>query len=582
MTRTKPHGYKIVLPEDPVARHHTRAEDVAAARVEVGRGRLVVTGFVFALAFVGLGLRLVDVTLFPATEETRTARTGAASEPAKRADILDRNGAVLATSLRTYSLYAHPKLIRNHEATAARLAKVLTGVSRRELLKKLNDASPFVWLHRHLTPAQYQRVNALGVAGLDVRPDERRVYPQGRLAAHVLGYTDVDSRGVAGIEKYFNKSLRKGRRPVTLSIDMRLQHILREEVAAAVDRYNARGGVSVVLDTRTGEVLGMVSVPDFDPNDPTASPKRARFNQATKGVYELGSVFKLLTAALALETGTVTLNDRIDVRRPIHIARFTIRDYHPMHRIITVDEVIIHSSNIGAAKMAVAFGGDIQRLFLDRLGLLRPAHIELPEVGAPLYPEHWRKINTMTIGFGHGIAVSPLQFTAAVAATVNGGRLIPPTLIKRKPGEVPAGTRVLSPATSMRIRYLMRQVVLRGTGRRAAVPGYLVGGKTGTADKYTGDGKGVISSFVGAFPINKPRYVMLVMIDKPKGNKETWFKGTGGLVAAPTFARIVERIAPVLKVLPVNEPEYDRRWATMVVNAGEDGLATLGANGRRR
>lgn len=578
MTRT----YTIVLPADDLARHRTRAEDVAAARVEVGRGRLLVTGFLFALGFVGLGLRLVDVTLFPADEEARVASHAAATEPAKRADIVDRNGEVLATSLRTYSLYAHPKLIRSRKAAAARLAKILPDVDRREILKKLEEDSPFVWLHRHLTPAQYQRVNALGIAGLDVRPDERRVYPQGRLAAHVLGYTDVDSRGVAGIEKHFDKQLRMGSEPVTLSIDLRLQHILRDEIATAVERYDAKAGASVVLDVHTGEVLGMVAVPDFDPNDPTAAPKNARFNQATKGVYELGSVFKVLTAALALETGTVTLNDRIDIRAPIRIARYTIRDYHPMNRIATVDEVIVYSSNIGAAKMAVAFGGDIQRLFLDRLGLLRPAHIELPEVGAPLYPEHWRKINTMTIGFGHGIAISPLQFTAAVAATVNGGRLFPPTLVKRKAGETPEGARVLSAATSARIRYLMRQVVLRGTGRRAAVPGYLVGGKTGTADKYAGDRKGVISSFVGAFPINNPRYVVLVMIDKPKGNKETGFKGTGGLVAAPTFARIVERIAPVLKVLPVNEPEYDRSWATMMVNAGEDGFATLGADGRRR
>lgn len=562
-----------------------RREGAAAQRLETGRGRVALASLIFAIAFAGLSARLVDVALLSAGHTPEVAR-GAGTKPAKqRAAILDRNGIILATTLRTYSLYTDATQVPDAEAAAARLRGALPDLKAKDLVRKFRSKRRFIWLRRHLTPAQYQSVNSLGIPGLYVRADKRRVYPLGRLAAHVLGFTDVDNRGLAGVERYFDNRLRKGASPLRLSLDIRLQHVLRSEMVAAIRDYRAEAGTALLLDTNNGEVLAMVSLPDFDPNNATAAPVGSRFNQATLGVYEMGSTFKILNTALALESGTARLADRFDARQPIRVARFRIRDYSPAGRWLSVDEIFVKSSNIGSAKMALAVGGERQRKFLDTLGLLRPAKLELPEIGVPLWPTPWRPINTMTISFGHGVAVTPIQFSASVAATVNGGRLIAPTLVKRADGVRPQGRRVISEGTSRRIRYLMRQVVLRGTGRRAAAPGYLVGGKTGSADKSTGapgKPKGLLSSFIGAFPMQRPRYVLLVMLDEPKGNKQTRFKATGGLVAAPTFAKIVARIAPILKVPPVEEASQDRLWAPMRVKPGVRRIASYRVDGRER
>lgn len=562
-----------------------RREDAAARRLETGRGRVVLASLVFVIAFAGLGLRLVDVAVLGAGHAPEVARRAAAKLPVQRAAILDRNGIILATTLPTYSLYADARQVPNAMAAATHLVRILPNLKHAKLLHKLKSNRRFVWLRRHLTPEQYQSVNSLGIPGLYVRSDKRRVYPLGRLAAHVLGFTDVDNRGLAGVERYFDERLRKGGKPIRLSLDIRLQHVLRHQMAAAIRDYRAKAGTALLLDANNGEVLAMVSLPDFDPNEATTAPLGSRFNQATLGVYEMGSTFKILNTALALETGTARLTDRFDARRPIRIARFRIRDYSPSGRWLSVDEIFVKSSNIGSAKMALAVGGTRQRKFLDTLGLLRPAKIEVPEIGVPLWPKTWRPINTMTISFGHGVAVTPVQFSAAIAATLNGGRLVAPTLVKRAEGERPRGRRVVSEETSRRIRYLMRQVVLRGTGRRAAAPGYLVGGKTGSADKSTGapgKPKGLLSSFIGAFPMHRPGYVLLVMLDEPKGNKDTYYKATGGLVAAPTFAKIVARIAPILKVQPVEEALHDRLWAPMRMKPGVRRIASYRVDGRQR
>jgi len=562
-----------------------RREGAAARRLETGRGRVVLASLIFAVAFAGLGLRLIDVAVLGGGHAPEVARRAAAKAPVQRAAILDRNGIILATTLPTYSLYADARQVPDAMAAATHLVRILPNLKYAKLLRKLKSNRRFVWLRRHLTPDQYQSVNFLGIPGLYVRADERRVYPLGRLASHVLGFTDRDNRGLAGIEKFFDERLRKSGKPIRLSLDIRLQHVLRGEMAAAIGRYRAKAGTAVLLDAVNGEVLAMVSLPDFDPNDATAAPVGNRFNQATLGVYEMGSTFKILNTALALETGVARLTDRFDARQPIRVARFRIRDYSPAGRWLSVDEIFVKSSNIGSAKMALAVGGTRQRKFLNTLGLLSPARIELPEIGVPLWPKTWRPINTMTISFGHGVAVTPIQFSAAVAAMLNGGRLIAPTLVKRADGEQPRGRRVVSEETSRRIRYLMRQVVLRGTGRRAAAPGYLVGGKTGSADKSTGapgKPKGLLSSFMGAFPMHRPRYVLLVMLDEPKGNKETYFKATGGLVAAPTFAKIVARIAPILRVQPVEEALHDRRWAPMRMKPGVRRIASYRVDGRER
>jgi len=559
-----------------------RLEWFAAQRLEFGRNRLVVSAALFAIAFGGLGIRLVDVALFNDGIRQHLVHAAGAQTAQQRAEIVDRNGIILATTLPTYSLYADAKAVQNRQAAAARLARALPDLSTAEIHKQLRTNRRFVWLQRHLTPRQYQAVNSLGIPGIYMRADERRVYPHGRLAAHIVGFTDVDGRGLAGIERKFDAMLGKKRNAVRLTIDVRLQHILREEMKSAIQRYRAKKGSALLLDVRSGEVMAMVSLPDFDPNHPTKAPTGTRFNMNTLGVYEMGSTFKILNTAMALDAGIARLGDRFDARAPIRVASHKIRDYHPRGRWLSVDEIFVYSSNIGSAKMALAAGGKRQKAFLARMGLLSPSSIELPETGLPLSPRNWRPINTMTISFGHGVAVTPIQFGAAIAATVNGGMLHAPTLIKRDAGRAPEATQVLSEDTSMRIRYLMRRNVIRGTGRRAAVPGYLVGGKTGSADKSTGNRKGILSSFIGAFPMHRPRYVLLVMLDEPKGNKETSYKATGGLVAAPTFARIVQRAAPVLGVRPVDESAHDRRWAPFKPGSGVHRVASFRTNGKGR
>ncbi|MBT8003832.1 MAG: penicillin-binding protein 2, partial [Rhodospirillales bacterium] len=323
-------------------------------------------------------------------------------------------------------------------------------------------------------------------------------------------------------------------------------------------RFNALGAAGVILDAETGEVTAMVSLPDYNPNDAGTLQGEAGFNRVTKGVYEMGSTFKLLTAAMALDSGKVSLQDRYDARKPIRIARFRITDYHGKNRWLSVPEILIYSSNIGAAKMAMDLGGKAQKAYLAKLGMLRQSAVELPEVGTPLSPARWRDINTMTISYGHGIAVTPLQMAAAIATVVNGGYYRPPTILKRDKPK-PGGEiihQIFSEKTSSQMRNLMRLVVSRGTGRKANVPGYKIGGKTGTAEKQGNGGyreKALISSFVAAFPIDAPRYVLLVLVDEPKGNKSTYYYATGGWVAAPTIGKLVQRIAPMIGIRPVLE-----------------------------
>jgi cell division protein FtsI (penicillin-binding protein 3) len=433
---------------------------------------------------------------------------------------------------------------------------VLPDLDRGRLLRRLTADRSFVWIRRKLTPRQHYRINRLGIPGLDFVREQRRVYPHGRLVAHILGQTDIDNRGIAGIERSFDRILRQYRAPLALSIDLRVQHLVREELAAAVAEFQALGGCAIVLDVATGELLALVSLPDFDPDASTDGAAEARFNRATLGIYEMGSSFKLLTVAMALDLGVVGLDGGYDATHPLRVARYTITDYHPKARWLTVPEILIYSSNIGAAKMARDVGVARQRAFLERLGMLRPASIELPEVGKPLVPSPWRAINTLTVAYGHGLAVSPLQLTAAVAALVNGGVLHPPTLLRQDEGAVGTGERVLKPNTSAQMRHLMRLVVERGTGRKAQVPGYLVGGKTGTAEKLGSDGRyardALFSSFVAAFPIDAPRYALVVALDEPKGNALTHGYATGGWVAAPVIARVIERLAPLVGIEPLD------------------------------
>lgn len=544
-----------------VVARRRRMEGIRKQALETGRTRLLVAGMVMTMAFAAVAGRLVDLAVLEGGYEPRTARGGGGESPASgRANIIDRNGMILATSLPTVSLYADPTEVLDPEEAVDALVAVLPEADRGELAKKLTGKGRFVWLARNLTPKQHYRINRLGLPGIGFHKGERRVYPHGALASHVLGLTDIDGRGVAGMERQFDRELRSREGALRLSIDLRVQSAMRDELAAAMAEFKAIGAAGLVMDAVSGEILAMVSLPDYDPNQPSLMPANAAFNRAAKGVYEMGSTFKLFTAAMALDSGTVDLNDGYDASRPIRISRFTISDYHAKNRWLSVPEILVYSSNIGAAKMAMDVGTDGQRQYLRRFGLTRPAALELPEVGSPLLPEVWRPINTMTISYGHGISVSPVQLVAGVASLINGGLYRSPTLLKADPGKTPPGRRVIAEETSKQMRGLMRLVVSQGTGRKADVAGYLVGGKTGTADKSSRRGyaeSATLSSFIGAFPMNDPRYVVLAMLDEPVGNKRTFNYATGGWVAAPAVGKVISAMAPMLGLAPVSEAGFE-------------------------
>ena len=531
-----------------------QVEGVRKQALEMGRSRLIVAGTLIMMAFVAISIRLVDLMVLGGAAEPRIASAYMTIRaPATRADIVDRNGILIATSLPTASLYADPKSVQGAADVVEQLSGVLPDLNRQDILAKLTSKRRFVWLKRNLTPDEQYAVNRLGIPGISFQREERRIYPHGPLMSHVVGLTDTDGRGIAGVERFFDGVLDGAEQPFQLSLDVRVQAIVRDELMRTMEEFSAIGAAGVVMDVNTGEVISMVSLPDFDPNVPGVADFDSVFNRAAKGVYEMGSTFKLFTAAMALDVGVIGLDEGYDASEPIRVARFTISDYHAENRWLSVPEILIHSSNIGAAKMAMDVGTERQQQYLGSLGLLQPADIELPEVGSPLKPAPWREINTMTISFGHGIAVSPLQLTNGIATLVNGGVQRRPTVLKIEHGSAIPGERVLSEDTSLKMRALMRLVVQRGTGKNADTDGYLVGGKTGTADKqvagkYSRNSR--IASFVGAFPINDPRYVVLVVVDEPKGTKRTFNYATGGWVAAPAVGNIVASMGPMMGIKP--------------------------------
>ena len=536
-----------------------RLDGVRMQALETGRSRLLATALAFIVAFGVIGVRMIDVSVLDRNPARPLVAPQAREDGVEmeRADIADRNGVLLASSLPTVSLHARPDDLRDAkvdvEAAAAKLVAVLPELDLEETIERLSSSRQFVYLKRNLTPRQQYDVNALGIPGLLFDKGERRIYPHGNLVSHVVGMTDVDNKGVAGIEKRFENALKESHEPLGLSIDVRVQTIVRNELARSVEEFSAVGGTGMVMDVRTGEVLAMVSLPDFDPNDPPPATDPAMFNRATKGSYEMGSTFKLFNTALALDSGRIFLTSTFDATKPLVFANHTIHDDHGLNRWLSVPEILIHSSNIGSARMALEIGTDAQRAFLGRIGMLTPPSIELPEVGAPLIPNPWREINTITISFGHGLSVTPLQLLAGVATLVNGGEYHPPTLLARGPDEETPGVRIISTKTSDMMRGLMRLVVTDGTGRKADVAGYEVGGKTGTAEKAANGGyrhKSVLSSFVAAFPMDNPRYAVLIMVDEPQATKEAHGFITAGWTAAPAVSRVIAQIAPLMGLMP--------------------------------
>src|SRR5271169_4616815 len=496
----KPPPCVAVVPDGP-----------AKQALEACRTRLLVAGALFGLVFAVVALRLAEiVAVGGGTAESQIGRFRILTAPVpNHADIVDRNGNVLAATLDSPSLYANPKQIVDAAEATNKLVRVFPTLGAAEVYAKLTSGKSFVWIRRHLTPAEQYSVNQLGIPGLEFEHEERRVYPDAALTSHVVGYTGIDNAGFAGVERALDGVLKERREPLQLSLDVRLQYILHEELQRVIDDFTAKGGAGLIMDVNSGQILAMASLPDFDPNrpgipdpgNPTVTVADRMFNRNTLGVYELGSIFKIFTVAMALDYGTSTLASTYDATHNIHIGRFTIGDYHGKHRVLNVPEILMYSSNIGAAKIAMTAGGQRQREFLSRIGLLRAPKIEVSEVAAPHFPAKWREVNVMTIAFGHGISVTPLSFASGAAALVNGGVLRQATLVKQPHDDVPPGEQVISPKTSEQMRKLMRLVVEHGTGTQAAAPGYMVGGKTGTAEKISGRHyaeKKLLSSFVGS------------------------------------------------------------------------------------
>ena len=481
----------------------------------------------------------------------------------QRSRIQDRRGRILADNVYRKAAYADPKKIQDLEATLQGLAEIFPTLDMDDLRRRLSNKNrSFVYIKRGLTPKEEQAVWNLGEPGLEFLAEQHRVYPKGNLTAHVVGFNDIDTVGRAGVEAYFDPSLQQGVAPLELSIDVGIQHIVAEELAATIEEFEAPAGAAILLDANTSEVLSLVSLPDYDPYNPGAQSQAQLRNRATFETYELGSVFKVFTVAAALESGAVREDEEIDVTGPLQIGPHTIKDFKPYNGKMDPKTILSKSSNIGSAKMALRVGNRAQKRFLSSLGLLTHAEIEVQEVSAPKYPSNWRKTQTITISYGHGIAASPLQVANAFAAVVNGGIYRPATLVKRDPtAPLHDGNRVISEQTSIKVRKMLDHVVREGTGGNAGAEGYRVGGKTGTADKpsrgaYNEDAR--IATFLGAFPIEDPKYVLLVMVDEPLPQEYTYGYATGGWVAAPAFKRIVERTAPILgieQILPAEESD---------------------------
>jgi cell division protein FtsI (penicillin-binding protein 3) len=547
------------------------ADGAAGELLESARTRLLMTGLLFALIFFVVAGRLVEVVEGPGgTADTPVARAHLVVPPPVRADIVDRNGTLLATNLDSPALYVDSKIMlqagENPDEAARAITTALPDLSSAEIRTKLASGKSFAYLTRSLTPRQEYAVNNLGIPGVEFQPGEKRRYPLGDLVSHVIGYCSVDNIGQAGLERGLNPTIKDSTKPVMLALDARVQFVLKDELQQVISQFDAKGAAGIVMNVRTGEIVAMASLPDFDPNHPpTTDPKRETpedkdriFNKITSGEYELGSVFKIFNTAMALDSGVATMTSVYDATHPIEIGRFTIEDYHGKHRPLSVPEIFAYSSNIGSARMAVSAGADRQKSFLAKLGLLEPVPIEFDkvEVAKPHFPAAWREVNVMTIAFGHGIAVTPLHMITATAAMINGGILHPPTMLKVPAGAKVPGVRVISEKTSDQIRKLFRLVVESGTAKQAEAPGYVVGGKTGTAEKNTGghyEEKKLLSSFIGAFPMNDPQYVILTLVDEPHGNKESHGYATAGWTVAPATGRIIERIAPLLGVAPVDE-----------------------------
>jgi cell division protein FtsI (penicillin-binding protein 3) len=549
--------------------------------------RLGLAAILFSIIFTVLMGRLVAFALTP-NDITDSVRRAAASDiSAARPDIVDRTGAILATDVKTVSIFAEPRRIIDKDEAVELLTAVMPELNARELRARLGSKRGFIWVKREITPKQQAEVHRLGIPGVGFLPENKRVYPNGAVAAHVLGFANVDNVGIAGIEKYIDgqglqdlngagfATSAADLKPLELSLDLRVQHAMRDELMKAMEKFKAKAAAGMIYDVTTGEIVSLVSLPDYNPNNPVDALDPMRINRLAVGVYEMGSTFKALTTAMALDSGKVTINSMLDARSALKYGRFTINDFHAQHRILSVPEVFIHSSNIGTAKMAMIVGVEGHKAFLRKMGQLDRMRTELPESAEPILPARWGELNTITISFGHGLAVAPLQAVAATGALVNGGVFLPPTFLKRTPEEAQKlGVRVIKSDTSEAMRYVMRLNAERGSAGKAAVAGYYVGGKTGTAEKVIGGRYSktkLLTTFMAIAPSDKPRYLFLTIFDEPQGLPETQGFATSGWNASPTTGAILERVAPLLGLPVKYEPPVQpfplmakaRAWGTI-------------------
>ncbi len=564
---------------DRIEKENLRLRNEALHDKARGRAqfRLLVLCVTFVAAFGTIGLRM---GLLAATEPAEPRSSAAGAEiAATRADINDRNGRILATNMTTYSLYAQPKVMVDPKGTAEKLAAIFPELDAKALERRFTDGRSFIWVRKVLSPEQMQLVYEIGDPGLLFGPREMRLYPNGTLAAHVLGGTTFGAEGVqsaevigvAGIEKALDARLRdpaEASTPLTLSLDLSLQATVEEVLGAGMTMLNAKGAAAILMDARTGEILAMASLPSFDPNDRPAplTDKNAEpgdsplFNRAVQGVYELGSTFKIFAAAQAIELGLVTPDSMVDTNSPMVWGKFKIKEFddHNYGPQLSVSDVITLSSNVGIARVALMIGPLRQQAFLKSLGFFEPTAVELIEApGArPLVPKKWPELTTITTSYGHGIAASPMHLAVAYAAIANGGVMITPTLLKREGATT--GVRVMSETTSTEAIKMLRRVVVEGTATLGDVPGYEVAGKTGTADKPKASGgyydDKVVNTFAAMFPASSPQYVLVVTLDEPLDTTMSEDRRTAGWTAVPVAAEIIRRVAPLMGLRPKLEP----------------------------
>ncbi|HWK95159.1 MAG TPA: penicillin-binding protein 2 [Pseudolabrys sp.] len=520
------------------------------------------------IAFVAVyGIIAGKLVMFALISEDHGGRRSVGQDAiaTARPDIVDRQGAIIATDVKMPSLFAEPRRLIDVDEATEMLTAVLPDLDAKDLRDRLSSGRGFAWLRRELTPAQQREIHRLGLPGIGFLTENKRVYPNGPVVSHLIGHVNVDNQGIAGIEKWLDGqglaalhmaglATDRLQKPVELALDLRVQFALRDELAKARDKFSAKAAAGLMLNVNTGEIVAMASEPDYDPNNPREANDPTRINRLTTGVYEMGSTFKALTIAMGLDSGRMGLNTTFDARMPLRYGKFAINDYHAQRRVLSIPEIFTYSSNIGTARLALALGVDYHKAWLRKMGQLDRLRTELPESSEPIVPKRWGELNTVTIAFGHGLSVAPLQAVMGVAATLNGGLLIPPTFLKRSPEEARAmAKQVIKPETSIKMRYLMRLNAEIGSAKTANVDGYYIGGKTGTAEKVVNGRYSktkLLTDFMAVLPADKPQYLLLIMLDEPQATKETHGYATAGWNAAPTASKVIARVAPLLDIAP--------------------------------